>query len=154
MPIYIYIDIFIQWNAVDTVTNGPKKLGRFNEVTVLTRVFFWEKKICLGFCQAAKKSGRITEVAVRRGFTVLGCEAWKKSSKSKEIILRLKNEWYISFVWSQVWILIYRKWSIYPYAGCSLRVYGENLSRAIQLFLHFLTKLDEQFTWETKSCLG
>ena len=73
--IYIYIDIFIQWNAVDTVTNGPKKLGRFNEVTVLTRVFFFGEENLSRFLPGGQKSGRITEVAVRRGFTVLGCEA-------------------------------------------------------------------------------
>ena len=27
-----------QWNPINTVTNGPKKIGRNNEVTVLTRV--------------------------------------------------------------------------------------------------------------------
>ena len=47
---------FIQWNPVNTVTNGPKKLGRFNEVTVLTRVFFfWRRKFVAVFARRPKK---------------------------------------------------------------------------------------------------
>ena len=53
---------FLQWNPVNTVTNGPKKIGRNNEVTVLTRVSFQE--IYGRFCRAAKKSGRNNEVTV------------------------------------------------------------------------------------------
>ena len=51
------------------VTNGPKNFGRIIEG-------FFSKKMYGGFCQAAKKKlpryrgGRITEVAVMRGFTV------------------------------------------------------------------------------------
>ena len=32
----------IQWNPIITVTNGPKKIGRNNEVTVLKRVSLHE----------------------------------------------------------------------------------------------------------------
>ena len=32
----------LQWNPVNTVTNGPKKFGRNNEVTVLKRVSLQE----------------------------------------------------------------------------------------------------------------
>ena len=46
--------VHIQWNPVNTVTNGPKKFGHINGVAVLTRVFFY-KKMYGGFCQAAKK---------------------------------------------------------------------------------------------------
>ena len=51
------------------VTNRPKKL------TVLTgdhinEGFFLQENVW-PFCQAAKKSGRNNEVALRRGFTVL-----------------------------------------------------------------------------------
>ena len=46
--------VHIQWNPVNTVTNGPKKIGHINGVAVLTRVFFY-KKMYGGFCQAAKK---------------------------------------------------------------------------------------------------
>ena len=34
---------FVQWNLVNTVTNGPKKIGRINEVAVLpgqAQIFF------------------------------------------------------------------------------------------------------------------
>ena len=41
---------------------------RQKQLAVLTRMFY--KKIYGGFCQAAKKSGRNNEVAVRRGSTV------------------------------------------------------------------------------------
>ena len=41
---------------------------RQKQLAVLTRVFY--KKIYGGFCQAAKKSGRNNEVAVKRGSTV------------------------------------------------------------------------------------
>ena len=41
---------------------------RQKQWAVLTRVFY--EKIYGGFCQAAKKSGRNNEVAVRRGSTV------------------------------------------------------------------------------------
>ena len=43
----------LQWNPVNTVTNGPKTFGRVNRVATLTRVF--HKKMYGGFCQAAKK---------------------------------------------------------------------------------------------------
>ena len=50
---------FLQWNHVNTVTNGPKKkIGRNNEVTVLTRVFLQE--IYGRFCRAAKNVAEIT----------------------------------------------------------------------------------------------
>ena len=32
----------VQWNPVNTATNGPKKFGCYNEVTVLTRVSLQE----------------------------------------------------------------------------------------------------------------
>ena len=41
----------VQWNPVNTVTNGPKTFGRINKG-------FFNKKMHGGFCQAAKKSGR------------------------------------------------------------------------------------------------
>ena len=48
--------VHIQWNPVNTVTNGPKKIGHINGVAVLTRVFFFFfKKMYGGFCQAVKK---------------------------------------------------------------------------------------------------
>ena len=34
------VQVTIQWNPVTTVTNGPKKIGRINEVVV---VFFTRK---------------------------------------------------------------------------------------------------------------
>ena len=53
----------IQWNPVNTVTNGPKKFGHINAgVAVLTRVFYQKMYGC--FCQVAKKSGCNNEVAV------------------------------------------------------------------------------------------
>ena len=55
--------ISLQCNPVNTATNRPKKIGRINVVTVLTRVFIQEN-VPGGFCQAAKKSGRSNEVAV------------------------------------------------------------------------------------------
>ena len=62
-PCPLVMPRYIQWNPVNTVTNGSKNFGRINE-----GCFY--KKMYGGFCQAAKKSGRITEVAVKRGFTV------------------------------------------------------------------------------------
>ena len=53
----------LQWNPVNTVTNGPNTFGRVNGVAILTRFFFY-KKMYGGFCQAAKKSGRNDEVTV------------------------------------------------------------------------------------------
>ena len=58
-----------QWNLVDTVNNGPKKIVRINEGFFFTRNV-WP------FCQVAKKGAvkrgdHITKVAVRRGSTVL-----------------------------------------------------------------------------------
>ena len=35
------VQVTIQWNPVNTVTNGPKKIGRINEVVV---VFFFTRK--------------------------------------------------------------------------------------------------------------
>ena len=49
--------MILQWNAVNTISNGPKTLGRINEG-------FFNKKTYGGFCQAAKKSGRNNEVTV------------------------------------------------------------------------------------------
>ena len=45
------------------VTNGPKNFGRIIEG-------FFSKKMYGGFSQAAKKSCRVIEVAVKRGFSV------------------------------------------------------------------------------------
>ena len=54
--------------SFNTVTNNGQK----KKLAVLTRVFFFYKKMYGGFRQAAKKSGcHIKEVAVRQGFTVL-----------------------------------------------------------------------------------
>ena len=73
-PLFDHCNHFVQWNPVNTVTNGPKKIGLIcNGVTVLNRVFLQEN--VWPFCQAAKKSDHNNEVtvfvAVRRGFTVL-----------------------------------------------------------------------------------
>ena len=37
-----YYQINIQWNPINTVTNGPKKFGHIKGVAVLTRVFLLE----------------------------------------------------------------------------------------------------------------
>ena len=48
-PSTVYcVYLAVQWNPVNTVTNGPKKLA------VLKRVFFYTKMYG-GFCQTAKK---------------------------------------------------------------------------------------------------
>ena len=60
---FYYIFIFtIQWNPAYTVTNGPKTIGRNNEVTVLTRVSLQEN--VSSFLPAPKKRGRNNEVTV------------------------------------------------------------------------------------------
>jgi len=60
----------IQYNSINTVTNGPKKFGCINRVAILSRVFY--KRMYGGFCQVAKKKTiLINEVAVRWGFNVL-----------------------------------------------------------------------------------
>ena len=33
----------VQWNPVNMVTNGPRKIGGINRVAILTRVFFTRK---------------------------------------------------------------------------------------------------------------
>ena len=52
----------VQWNPVNTATNGPKTIGRINEgfFFVFFVVFFY-KKMYSGFCQAAKKVAVITK---------------------------------------------------------------------------------------------
>ena len=47
----------VQWNPVNMVTNGPRKIGGINRVAILTRVFFY-KKMYGSFCQVANKRGR------------------------------------------------------------------------------------------------
>ena len=59
----------VQWNPVNTATNGPKKFGCYNEVTVLTRVSLQEN-VWSFLPGGHKKSRRITEVAVSRGSTL------------------------------------------------------------------------------------
>ena len=58
----LYLYLQIQWNPINIVTYGPKKLGRINRVAMLKRVFYM--KMHGGFCEAPKKSGRNNEVAV------------------------------------------------------------------------------------------
>ena len=53
----------IQWNPVNTVTNGPKKIGRINEGC-------FTRKCMAVFARRPKQSGDNNEVAVRRGFTL------------------------------------------------------------------------------------
>ena len=60
----------VQWNPVNMVTNGPRKIGSINRVAILTRVFF-HKKMYGSFCQVANKRGRNNDVAVRQGSTVV-----------------------------------------------------------------------------------
>ena len=55
--------VHIQWNPVNTVTNGPKKIGHINGVAVLTRVFFTGKCMAV-FARRPKNSGRNNEVTV------------------------------------------------------------------------------------------
>jgi len=50
----------LQWNPVNTVTNGPKKFGRNNEVTVLTRVSLQEN-VCSVLPGGQKKVAVITK---------------------------------------------------------------------------------------------
>ena len=38
----LYMYLQIQWNPINTVTNGPQKFGRINGVAVLKRVFLQE----------------------------------------------------------------------------------------------------------------
>jgi len=51
------------------VTNGPKKFGGNNKVTILTKLFLRQENVW-SFCQVAKKNGRNNEVTVRQGSTV------------------------------------------------------------------------------------
>ena len=60
----------VQWNPVNMVTNGPRKIGGINRVAILTRVFFY-KKMYGSFWQVANKRGRNNDAAVRRGSTVV-----------------------------------------------------------------------------------
>ena len=45
--------MILQWNPVNTITNGPKTFGRINES-------FFNKKMYGGFCQAANEVAVIT----------------------------------------------------------------------------------------------
>ena len=57
--------VHMQWNPVNTVTNGPKKIGHINGVAVLTRVFFFFSRKCMAvFARRSKNSGRNNEVTV------------------------------------------------------------------------------------------
>ena len=58
---YFYT-LYIQWNPVNTVTNGPTKFGRINGVATLTRVFLQENVWRL--LPGGQKSGRNDEVTV------------------------------------------------------------------------------------------
>ena len=49
----------LQWNPVNTVTNGPNTFGRVNEVAILTRVFY-KKKCMVFFVRLPKKVAVIT----------------------------------------------------------------------------------------------
>ena len=51
------------------VTNGPKKFGGNNMVTILTKLSLRQENVW-SFCRVAKKSGRNNEVTVRQGSTV------------------------------------------------------------------------------------
>ena len=51
--ITIIFIILLQWNPINMVTNGQKKIGRNNELTVLMRVSLQE--MFGRFCQATKK---------------------------------------------------------------------------------------------------
>ena len=40
----------VEPRKLNTVTNRPKKFGRINGLSVLTRVFIFDKKMCGGLC--------------------------------------------------------------------------------------------------------
>ena len=44
----------VQWNPINTATNGPKNIGRINTVAVLTRGFFTRKCMAV-FARQPKK---------------------------------------------------------------------------------------------------
>ena len=51
--------IKIQWNLINTVTNGPKKIGCVNGLAVLMRGFFTRKCMAV-FIRQPKKVAIIT----------------------------------------------------------------------------------------------
>ena len=55
--------VHVQLNPVNTVTNGPKKIGRINGVAVLTRVFLQEN-VWRFLPGGQNKSGPNNEVTV------------------------------------------------------------------------------------------
>ena len=59
----------LEWNPINTVTNGPKKVWLYLQVTILTLGFFTRKCMAV-FPGDRKKGGRNNKVAVRQGFTV------------------------------------------------------------------------------------
>ena len=66
----------VQWNPVNTVTNGPKKFACINGFLYNFNDGFLKENV-KPFCQVGKKSGHnnevtilLNKVAVRRGFTV------------------------------------------------------------------------------------
>ena len=56
----ITVDVGIQWNPVNTVTNLLKKIGR---IGIYYYYFFLQENVW-PFCRAAKKSGRNNEVTI------------------------------------------------------------------------------------------
>ena len=53
------LTIGVQWNPVDTVTNGPKKIGRMNEV-----FFFLQENVRVVYPGGPEKGGRNNEVTL------------------------------------------------------------------------------------------
>ena len=50
---------YVQWNPINTATNGPKNIGCINRVALLTRVFFTRKCMAV-FARQPKKVAVIT----------------------------------------------------------------------------------------------
>ena len=71
--------VHIQWNPVNTVTNGPKKFGHINRVAVLTTVFFFTRKCMAVFARRPKKSGRNNEVTVLPRWSLGGVSLYNVS---------------------------------------------------------------------------
>ena len=55
--------VYLQWNPVNAVTNGPNEFGCINGVLGLTMVFF-TRKCAAVFARQPKKSGHNNKVTV------------------------------------------------------------------------------------------
>ena len=111
---------YVQWNPINTATNGPKNIGCINRVALLTRVFFY-KKMYGSFCQAAKKSGHNNTVAVRQGSTV----TWLSNTIKFIYFCIIKDTVYFTYFSKQAKIMVNKNY-LQVLVPCQTRQYRQH----------------------------